>query len=522
MGVQQHLENGYGTEQYGAKDMERYLDVIKQSGINIHRDEIHWHVMEKEKNKFALRSDQKKIFNLLSSNEFSPLFILGLHNSLYDKYEIDENGENKAVRPYYNTEYIEAYGRYCYEAVKNTVSFTSDYEILNEKNHTSFNSFLEVDESGKLVYKDIDYKEYVMFMKTAYENAHKAAAEVGKPITVYGIAAAYIPTTYQWIEGILKNGGGQYMDALSFHIYTNNKSPEKSGKTDVVEKIKKIMTDYGYGDMKLIISETGYSTDINTPVQQAKYLLRDWAMLYNKVDRMIYYNALEKPNESNYEHSLGLLKMPAATDNWSAEIPYEAKPAFAAISNWNAIAANSDLISEEISGTKYEYTFKTPDMRYITMLWDSAEQKSAANVDARYSGAVLYDMYGNERYLTPVNGKYEIEISGEPVYLEEKEYSIEFTGATGDSIESIADADGQINVSVCINDAEALDNRSATCIIAYYDKQNNLLRAKYDDIAASGILSDSIESNQNLSRISVFVWKSLESLIPLPINKTMN
>lgn len=522
MGIQQHLENGYGNDQYGAKDMDSYLNLIKQSGINVHRDDVHWHVMEKTKGNFALRSDQKKIFGLVSSKEFSPLITLGSSNKIYDKYQINENGEKTLVRPYYNTEYTEAYGRYCYEAVKNTISFTSEYEILNEKNHIPFNSFLEAGDDGYPVYKDIDYKEYVMFMKAAYENAHKAAEEAEKDITVYGIAAAYIPTMYEWIDGIFKNGGGRYMDALSFHIYTNDKSPEKSGKTEVVNKVKQIMSKYGYGNMKVIISETGYSTNINTLVQQAKCSLRDWAMLYNKTDKLIYYNAIEKPNPSAYEHNLGFLKMPAATDDWTAEIPYEAKPVFAAISNWNALAANSDLISENVYGTKYEYTFKTPDMRYVTMLWNSSEQTSKIYVNARYSNAVLYDMYGNETAVSPVNGKYEIEISGEPVYLEEKEYSIDFTDKDGTKVCNISDAKDEINVNVLINDAEVLNNTQASIIIAYYDSQNNLLRAKVNNITVGKTISDSIALNKNISRISVFIWDSLNNLKPLPINKTIN
>lgn len=573
MGIQQHLQNGwdnnngfYGAGQPivekvpGGADADGFYNLFADAGYYLQREELHWSIFDKGKvvknennewenkyNGYTFRSDQKQYFDQMKEKGLKPLIILGLENKNY--FTVDESGNY--IRPYENELYFEAYERYCYEAVKATLEYTDKYEIMNEYN-IGFNRFLEKDSNGEWAYKEIDFMEYVRLMKAAYEGAHRAASEAGKNITVYGISSAQISNwydnfgiytfedgtkskfagnkTYEWINGILKNGGGQYMDELSFHVYTNTYKPEnaRGDKAAVADDIKKLLEQNNCGDIPLFISETGYSTNFesesvlaNTEVQQAKYELRDWARVYNKVSGISWYNAIEKPNANGYEHSLGHIKMHSSykfTDaetgeekEWAVDIPYEAKRVYLAFANWNTLLANSELKRENVSGNKYDYEFETPDGRWVHMIWNSDDVSDSIQISANSESAVIYDMYGNAEDIVAEDGRYTINISGEPVYLEESRVKVKFVDANGKEINKIGDNLTSLTVNVSIDKVQT-GLESAMVIVAAYDSNGKIINA----ITKSASPSVSADvSTSSVSEIRVFIWADANSIRPI-------
>lgn len=571
MGVAQHLQNGwdnngfYGAGQPitpnvpGGADSDKFYDLFSDAGYYMQREELHWRIFDKGKviknqdgewenqyKGYKFRSDQKQYLDQMKERGLIPLIILGLENKNY--YTKADDGSY--IRPYENPLYIEAYERYCYEAVKATLEYTDRYEIMNEYN-IGFNRFLKKDASGNWVYTDVDYKEYVMLMKAAYEGAHRAAAEVGKTITVYGIASAQIKNwndnrgyytfedgskskfpgnkTYEWINGILKNGGGRYMDELSFHVYTNTYKPEQTSgdKAALVDDIKRLLNQNNCERIPLFMSETGYSTNlnadgtfVNTEVQQAKYELRDWARLYNKVSGVTWYNAIEKPQSNGYEHSLGHIKMHTSykfttgtgeEKEWVSDIPYEAKRVYLAIANWNTLLANSELIQENINGSIYDYVFKTPDDRTVHMLWNSDDVTVNVDVTANSSSAVLYDMYGNATDITPNNGGYNLTISGEPIYLEESKAKVVFTDESDKKIEKLNDNICRVKANVSIDTLQTKTD-SAFVIEAAYDEKGNITDIKTESANPNAVVSVSADLTQ---KVRVYIWKDAYTMWPI-------
>ena len=571
MGIQQHLQNGWDNDGFygagqpitekvpGGADADGFYNLFADAGYYLQREELHWSIFDKGKvvknennewenkyNGYTFRSDQKQYFDQMKEKGLKPLIILGLENKNY--FTVDESGNY--IRPYENELYFEAYERYCYEAVKATLEYTDKYEIMNEYN-IGFNRFLEKDSNGEWAYKEIDFKEYVRLMKAAYEGAHRAASEAGKNITVYGISSAQICNwydnygiytfedgtkskfagnkTYEWINGILKNGGGQYMDELSFHVYTNKYKPESVGgdKAALADDIKKLLEQNSCGHIPLFISETGYSTNlnddgtfVNTEVQQAKYELRDWARLYNKVSGVTWYNAIEKPQSDGYEHSLGHIKMHTSykfttgtgeEKEWVSDIPYEAKRVYLAIANWNTLLANSELIQENINGSIYDYVFKTPDDRTVHMLWNSDDVTVNVDVTANSSSAVLYDMYGNATDITPNNGGYNLNISGEPVYLEESKAKVVFTDESDKKIEKLNDNIRWVKANVSIDTLQTKTD-SAFVIEAAYDEKGNITDIKTESANPNAVASVSADS---ASEVRVYVWKDAYTMTPI-------
>lgn len=573
MGVAQHLQNGWdvtddlGRHGYygagkpvvdrvpGGADADKFYDLFAYAGYNMQREELHWSIFDKGRaetsadgtvtnkyNGYGFRSDQDMYFKLQQKKGLKPLVILGLENTKY----LTKDKDGNYIRPYNNPKYAEAFEEYCYNAVKATADYTDRYEILNEYNW-GFNRFLEFDEKDNPKYKEIDFIEHVQLMKAAYTGAHRAAEELGKDITVYGISTAQIRnwqdnqgiytfkdgsksefsgnTTYEWIDGILRNGGGEYMDELSFHVYTNGSKPEvyEGNKVALVNDLNKILKQNNC-DIPLFISETGYSTNTNTETKQAKYELRDWARLYNKVTGISWYNAIEKPNSENYEHSLGHIKMhdsytwntEESSGTYAVDIPCEAKRVYLAMANWNTLLANSKLKNENVNGSNNDYIFETTDNRNVHMLWNSNDTESTVTVNANASKAVVYDMYGNRKDVVAENGSYTVKISGEPVYLEETKIRVTFEDSDGNKISSIGTGLNEVYAEAELEKAvfEEL-NGSGTVILAAYDNDGRILDCSVKTISQTSTDKKTGVSVKGAEEVRLYIFDSTTNLKPV-------
>lgn len=156
---------------------------------------------------------------------------------------------------------------------------------------------------------------------------------------------------------------------------------------------------------------------------QAQYTLRATALLYNKLDKIYYHTLNNKLNSAGtMEKNFGF------TENWKSsetEIPYEAKPVFIAMSNFNAMLANAALVKENVSGQNYDYVF-SKDGKTIHMLWTTeTEQEYTLNTSSNI--VKMYDMYGNDKTLLSENGSFGLTLTGSPVYIEETENVLELS-----------------------------------------------------------------------------------------------
>ena len=314
------------------------------------------------------------------------------------------------------------------------------------------------------------------------------------------------------------------MDALSFHMYTPNYNPEitheKYNKRAIVAKVKEIMAKYGYGDMKVLISEMGYSNMAkydDTEVRQAKYELRDFALLYNDVEAIIWYNGIQTDNQSEYEHALGHIKQGKTEGMWPVEIPYEAKPVYLAMSNFNALLANAQLVKETIVKTKqndnvYDYVFNTVDNKTVHMLW-TEDKEFEYTLEFGCKSAVMYDMYGNSRNLRAEDGKYKLALSGEPVYIQENEgISVKFKTSAGVEVANLDNLE-KLAIEVTKNSVEWNEDNAVIILAAYDNGRMKILEQKaiVDDIDLYKWENVCVK---DVDKIQVMLWnKNLKPLI---------
>ena len=522
MGICQHFDRTDKDKDDVRGVADDFLYLLKRGGYYIQRQDFRWDRYEDERG-FIMPEYYKTFMNSVNKNGLSPYFILAYGHSMY--YEYEDDGMTIKYKTPITQWQLDAWGDYCYNAAYDTKAYGAQtFEVWNEYNMDG--STFNPDRGTP--------QNYVNLLKTAYTNVKK----VNSNAKVYAISAAYVTsgytyTTYEWIEEVLKllknekdKTGKTYMDAISFHIYTNYNIPETARKDKIIQNVRNIMSDYGFGDLELILTETGYSSgayrNADLPlrdnpdkirelkINQAKYEIRDYAIMYDVIDKVIWYSSIDMEHLSDdavtneFESNLGHIHKK------NRDVPYEAKPVYAAISNWNTLLANSTLLSKNINDNGsdnvyddiYDYTFRGKDGRKIHMIW-SALENTEYSLNVAYNNPTIYDMYGNFERLTSKNGAITINVTDEPVYIDEGKGVETIFMQNGTEIKKIKNKTDDVSVSVSIS-PNVLDNLSEVIAIAI-SYENGIIKAVETDILSKTKCSASLTVAGG-EKICCYVW----------------
>jgi len=194
---------------------------------------------------------------------------------------------------------VNAWGDWVYDVVLEFKDYVKVWEIWNEPNQNMFFS-------GK------DPVKYTNFLKRAYTEAKRADPSCfvlgGSIVFTHNTALNFLRTIYD-------NGGGDYMDALSYHPYCNPYAPDDTSSTPnpyiYLTRVRDVMVDYGEQDKTIWITEVGWTTNDNGQVgdeKQAQYIVqalemaRDWGW----VETFIIYNW--KDSNTSGKYTKGLLR----------------------------------------------------------------------------------------------------------------------------------------------------------------------------------------------------------------------
>lgn len=391
VGIQSDWDGGYHANP----------ELLKKAGLSFVRDEMRWYRYEKIKGEYIIDSSYKRYFDSMNEKGIGLFQILGFSNP-------DVYGEN----PPKTDAGIEAFGNYCYNLALDLVGTTNDFEVWNEPNHTS-----------------------VFFDGTAAEYAHivieanKRVKEANPNARIWVMSTGGVDHDY--ITDVLKELAktpGKHFDGITVHPYKFNSIPESGtywkpgyGSTQtivqVIDDIKQIASSYGYEDVPVIASEYGYSSNLErdnvSEFQQAQYLARALThfkanSLFERVSIFRFQNIV---SDSIRENNLGIV------NNKNSEIPYMAKPAYLAVSNYNVQLNGAEFVSNYSSGDFYNYKFKNNKGNDLYVLWNVSGNVTKAMF---FDGTVkLMDMYGNASYPKCESGnEYDILIGESPVYIE--------------------------------------------------------------------------------------------------------
>ena len=217
----------------------------------------------------------------------------------------------------------------------------------------------------------------------------------------------------KFLEGILRNGGGQFFDVVSFHAYTyydwgaglgymgSNGWP--GSVTAIPAKagfVREVLAAYGYGEKRLMNTESALlcsepATDCLKT--QAMYVPRAYAeALALGLEGQVYYATI-----NDWWYHTGLL-LPDLTPK-PVYYAYKTAASFLAPVKYDGEAADYPA---EIEG----YTFRREDETgYIDVIWSVDGSAQDATVP---TGASVYDQYG---VLIASSGT--IQVNYSPVYV---------------------------------------------------------------------------------------------------------
>lgn len=272
------------------------LEKLKEIGVKYIRIGVTWSAVEQEKGVYDFDSIFSSIAKKLKEYDFVPYVILGYNNTIY------ASSANSGVTTDENRIAFANYAKATVEYFKSQGLQNAFYEVWNEPNLDSF-------------WNTPDAEKYTLLVKATYTKIKEADASAN-------VVGGALSTDTNWgnrnLWGIFYRrcfsyGIADYVDYISLHFYTSS-VPEEYDK--YIWRYKSTISKYTNKDIKIIISETGYSTYTSeggngtaSEEERKKYIPRMILNnLKNSIDMNIIFEAKDSYTDSNVENYFGLLK----------------------------------------------------------------------------------------------------------------------------------------------------------------------------------------------------------------------
>lgn len=374
-----------GCVHFTKRDSAAVVPLMRASGFGAIRDGFDWNLYEKSEGVFEFLPEWERYVSDTRKCGLEIFTVLGLNNPIYFK--------DGACVPK-TAEELEVFGRYVFNTVKQLGDRCNMYEVWNEPNLSSFS-------------KDISPEAYVPALKVGYENVKKANPNA------YVVGCGTSGEAHPWIERVLQLGGGEYMDAVSFHPYMWVKGPDNGEFEEKLSGLNRIIEKY-CPKLDMVISELGWSShsmsDITTKLH-AEFFVKSLAISAAEKRLKKYYMYEYQDSGISFTHverNFGLVEY------WENHTPYAAKPIFLASAAYNSFIGDTrpdwEYNQDGVLGFSYSV-----DGHHILMAWseNGADIYTAADISA------VYDINGNS---LPVCGEYKLTES--PLYIQsDKEFT---------------------------------------------------------------------------------------------------
>ncbi|MCD6350842.1 MAG: hypothetical protein J7M26_01875, partial [Armatimonadetes bacterium] len=329
----------------GKHQIPETLELMRRAGVEFFRDELYWGALERERGKFDFPERYDAYMQSAAKVGLQPLIVMTYANRLYDDGQAPHTPTGR-----------EAYARYATELVKHYGKICRRWEVWNEPNIGFWR--------GRKPNPD----EYFELLRTTYT----AVKQTDPSALVLGVCTA--GTDFRFIEGVLKRGGGQYMDALSIHPYRYPRSPEASRFVDELNRTRALMDRYGMAGKKLWLTEIGWPTQHDRrgvdEQTSANYLVRMFVLARTLpyVGGVVWYDWQDDgPNPTYNEHNFGLTK-------WRTS---EAKAGLVAFwvmsSHLSGASFERKLLPREPDDQRYAFVFTRQGGR-VLVAWSAGDE----------------------------------------------------------------------------------------------------------------------------------------------------
>ena len=402
-GVQMHFAHGTAGRHQTLGGAEGALALVKKMGAAWYRDEVPWGHVEREPTRLAVPTDTANPYfhpGPAAEMQLHPMVILGGTNKIYD-----------GGKPPTSPEGLTAFRRYIEAAVKTWKPYVRDWEVWNEPNIPPGWPNAKPDGAG-----------YTAILKTAWQEI-KA---VDPKATVVGCATSGVDLKF--VQTVLENGGGKWMDAVSVHPYLsvapealdpNIKVPSgldlpDPGQTFLGElkNLRALLDRHGAAHCKIWLTEMGYGPQGSRNLGELQIACEDvrlmlLALSVPGVERFCKYNFQDRADDdaARPDKRMGLVRFDGGP-----------KPGFVAYNTMVRMLTKKRFAAAHECGKDARLFEFADDAGPVFAAW-AASGKKKVTVETKAAFVTLTDLMGNETKLPVTGGSAAVEVTGEPVFI---------------------------------------------------------------------------------------------------------
>jgi hypothetical protein len=352
------------------------IPLIGKAGIGKVRDEQPWRKIEKQPGQYQFPPLLSGYMGELAAQKIDPLIVLAFSNPLYDNDKTPFTEQGRA-----------GYAAYAGAVARRYRGQLSALEVWNEYNGSFCDGPCRIDRPAA----------YSAMLKEAYKSLKAANPSA----TVAGGAGVPIPLDY--FDGLFQHGALDAMDAIVIHPY--RKAPE--GVEEKIDALRQMMQ--RYGTVKPIwATEYGDTADMrNGRDNMARYLVRMSTLLLAAGTERIYWYLLR-----DYQEFTGMGLLLSDTDPAGRYVP---APAYAAYAVLIKQLDGAQFVRREPGDPDARVYLFSKGGSPVRVAWSAAGPLTYAMPG---TGPVEErDLMGNARLLQPQNGKVQVTLDQNPVYL---------------------------------------------------------------------------------------------------------
>ncbi|CCQ33359.1 conserved hypothetical protein [Halorhabdus tiamatea SARL4B] len=390
------------STQFNAGWDHELMDVMARAGVTTVREDSGWSRIERAGGAYDF-SPADEYMTALQEHGFDRLYILAYGN---DRYDPENSG-------YFTIPYTDAYRRAFANFSAASVDHYADVDVVEVWNEPNLDTFAR-GPTGT------DPGAYAALLAATYPAVH----DRDRNVTVLGGAAAanytgegVRPFDATWWRGLLEAGGGEYMDAMSIHLYRD----EPTGFARDLSELREMTREHNDGDaLPIWVTELGWPATPTSPggeqsADQARHLVQSYARLSAAgVERFYWYTfrdtTLDRgttPQTAEANALGGLLRAP---DNpRGAHTPRPGLVAYA-------------TVTRQLSGAEFVENASRPVQQYVFA--DGGERTRVLWADERTDVTVHTDepvsvtgMLGDRTRLEPRDGEVYLTVGRDPIYL---------------------------------------------------------------------------------------------------------
>lgn len=389
--IEQGDDSPFGAN---AEGVPSGMEAFSKIGIKWIRAHLPWYELEPDKGNF--RWDLEYFDKYIEAAKKNNIKILGLLNGTPPWTSSAPADSISSTIVLSSPKDLKDYENYVYQVVNRYKGSVKYWEIWNEPDICPIGQG--------------DLKEFVALMKVAWTTIKKIdpQAKVLSP----GLNGLFS----NFLDGILRNGGGEYFDIYSDHAYLYEQDLK-----DRLDQIRKIMGKYGY-NKPIWITEQAYNCKVvdtgDKETDEAKYKRLSQVQAESLIK--MYISPLEYGVEKVFWYRVGQDTSIYAHENLG--LCYE----WANYKDLKPAGAAYHTLVKEISSSIYYtyipfgintrcYVFMRMD-KPILVLW--SEETEDIDINTGNTTVEVVDIYGSRRKINTDKGMLRIKITKTPMYIE--------------------------------------------------------------------------------------------------------